>query len=218
MPPTGPLNACRTIHCPALAVRTRRRDWLCPSSNQFRGDARLDESCLEAGASRPRASRRKTDAQVDQGPDGDGQPRYRRRSRSERPLGEQGRPTPLPPALEGPSPRVNADRSTSPAASLPSDSDESALDAIAATGRPLTLPEAIKLAFRYQPRLHAQLESIEQARGQQQIAFSTFLPTIAGNYDVGDVQPRSGRQTRSHSGRVCRDSISYPAWVPCPSA
>ena len=30
---------------------------------------------------------------------------------------------------------------------------------------PLTLPEAIKLAFRYQPRLRAQVENVAQARG-----------------------------------------------------
>jgi outer membrane protein TolC len=53
------------------------------------------------------------------------------------------------------------------------------------TGPPLTLPEAIGLAFRRQPRLRAQLESIAQARGREQIAFSTFLPTVGGNYDVG---------------------------------
>jgi len=42
------------------------------------------------------------------------------------------------------------------------------------------------MAFRFQPRLHAQLESIAQARGQQQIAFSAFLPLVAANYDVGE--------------------------------
>ncbi|MGP0063947.1 MAG: TolC family protein [Isosphaeraceae bacterium] len=68
---------------------------------------------------------------------------------------------------------------------LPSDSDEATLDAIAANGKSLTLPEAITLAFRFQPRLHAQLESIAQARGLQQIVFSTFLPTAAANYDAG---------------------------------
>jgi outer membrane protein TolC len=74
---------------------------------------------------------------------------------------------------------------SSPATSLPSDSDEATLDAIAASGKSLTLLEAIDLAFRYQPRLRAQLESIDQARGQQQIAFSTFLPLVAGRYDAG---------------------------------
>src|SRR5262249_39179886 len=65
------------------------------------------------------------------------------------------------------------------------DADETALDAIAATGKPLTLPEAIDLAFHSQPRLRAQLESIAQARGAQQIAFSAFLPIVAARYDVG---------------------------------
>ncbi len=36
-----------------------------------------------------------------------------------------------------------------------------------------------------QPRLRAQLESIAQARGAQQIAFSAFLPIAAARYDVG---------------------------------
>jgi outer membrane protein TolC len=50
----------------------------------------------------------------------------------------------------------------------------------------VTLPEAIKLAFRHQPRLKAQLEAISQAQGLEQIVFSTFLPTVAANYDVGE--------------------------------
>ena len=53
------------------------------------------------------------------------------------------------------------------------------------TGKPLTLPEAIELAYRSQPRLRAQLESIAQAQGQRQIVFSTFLPTVAAHYDAG---------------------------------
>ena len=79
---------------------------------------------------------------------------------------ENDRSGPLPPALEG-SPRVwHSDQPPLPATSLPSDSDEATLDAIAATGKPLTLPEAIDLAFRSQPRLRAQLENIAQARGR----------------------------------------------------
>jgi outer membrane protein TolC len=91
----------------------------------------------------------------------------------------------LPPAIEGPPRRPDPAATPSPATSLPSDSDEATLDAIAASGRPLTLPEAIDLAFRSQPRLRAQVESITQAQGQRQIVFSTFLPTVAANYDVG---------------------------------
>jgi outer membrane protein TolC len=97
---------------------------------------------------------------------------------------EGDRSSPLPPAIGEPPQRANSDRSpTAPA--LPSDSDETALDAITASGKPLTLPEAIEMAFRFQPQLRAQLETINQARGLQQIAFSTFLPVVAGNYDVG---------------------------------
>jgi outer membrane protein TolC len=74
---------------------------------------------------------------------------------------------------------------TSAAASLPRDSDEAALEAIAATGKPLSLADAIEYAFRFQPRLRAHLEGIAQAQGLQQIAFSTFLPLVKANYDVG---------------------------------
>lgn len=98
---------------------------------------------------------------------------------------ENDRSAPLPPAIESQPRRQDSDQPPSPGTSLPSDSDEAALDAIAASGKPLTLPEAIDLAFHSQPRLRAQLEGIAQARGAQQIAFSTFLPTVTGNYDAG---------------------------------
>jgi outer membrane protein TolC len=67
--------------------------------------------------------------------------------------------------------------------------DDSELDAIIAAGRPLNLPEAIGLAFSHQPRLRAQLESIAQARGRQEVVGSIFLPTAgvsgsAGGYEV----------------------------------
>jgi outer membrane protein TolC len=77
----------------------------------------------------------------------------------------------LPPALEAappPPPRPPAMQPAEPAA-----------------GQPLTLPEAIGLAFRLQPRLRAQLESIAQASGREEIVYSAFLPTIAGIYDAG---------------------------------
>jgi outer membrane protein len=50
---------------------------------------------------------------------------------------------------------------------------------------PLTLPDAIALAFRSQPRLRASLESIQQARGKEGIAFAAFLPTLTSGYTVG---------------------------------
>jgi outer membrane protein TolC len=124
------------------------------------------------------SDRAKSDAKVQ--PAVDSQPGQGTEART-----ENGRSTPLPAALEGPPRGVEPDRSPRPAMPLPSDSDESALEAIASTGKPLTLPEAINLAYRSQPRLRAQLESIAQARGAQQIAFAAFLPIVAGRYDVG---------------------------------
>jgi len=92
---------------------------------------------------------------------------------------------PLPVPATPPSSAVSLAPASTPA-TLPSDSDDAALDAIVAEGKPVSLAEAIHMAFRFQPRLHAQLESIAQARGQQQIAFSAFLPLVAANYDVGE--------------------------------
>jgi outer membrane protein TolC len=98
-------------------------------------------------------------------------------------VGGDGANAPLPAITEPP--RGASSEPSSHAPSLPSDSDEGALDAIIASGKPLTLPEAIQTAFHLQPRLRAQLETISQARGLQQIAFSAFLPVVAGSYDVG---------------------------------
>jgi outer membrane protein TolC len=92
----------------------------------------------------------------------------------------QGPDRALPPPLEPPPttpPRPT--EAASPASPATAATEEPP------TGQPLTLPEAIGMAYRLQPRLRAQLESIAQARGRQQIVFSTFLPTVAGNYDVG---------------------------------
>ena len=98
---------------------------------------------------------------------------------------ETDRAAPLPPAIIPPPRRVDSGPVPPTAVSLPSDSDEAALDAITAAGKPLPLADAIQHAFRLQPRLRAQLENIAQARGQQQIAFSAFLPLVAANYDAG---------------------------------
>jgi outer membrane protein TolC len=49
----------------------------------------------------------------------------------------------------------------------------------------LTLAEAIDTAFRQQPRLRVFLESVEQARRGEDIAFAPFLPTAAAGYSVG---------------------------------
>jgi outer membrane protein len=53
------------------------------------------------------------------------------------------------------------------------------------SGQPLTLPDAIDLAFRFQPRLRASVESIQQSRGRENIAFAAFLPTLATGYSLG---------------------------------
>ena len=97
---------------------------------------------------------------------------------------EGDRSSAIPPAIVEPPQRRNSDHS-SPAPSLPSDSDQATLEAIAASGKPLTVSEAIDVAFRSQPRLRAQLETIDQARGLQQIAFSAFLPAAGLRFDGG---------------------------------
>jgi outer membrane protein TolC len=51
--------------------------------------------------------------------------------------------------------------------------------------QPLTLAAAVDLAFRLQPRLRASLESIQQARGKEDIAFAAFLPNVSTGYSVG---------------------------------
>jgi outer membrane protein TolC len=99
---------------------------------------------------------------------------------------ENDRTAPLPAAIIPPPRRVDSHRPPSEAASLPNDSNEAALDAVAAAGKPVALSDAIRQAFRLQPRLRAQLETIALARGQQQIAFSAFLPFAAARYDVGE--------------------------------
>jgi outer membrane protein TolC len=56
----------------------------------------------------------------------------------------------------------------------------------------LNLTEAIALAFRLQPRLRASLESIQQARGREDIAFAAFLPTAGAAYTVGGLKVDAG--------------------------
>ncbi len=53
------------------------------------------------------------------------------------------------------------------------------------TGYPLTLGDAVGLAFQRQPRLRVYLESIRQAQGLSDVAFAPFLPTVGGGYSVG---------------------------------
>jgi outer membrane protein TolC len=51
--------------------------------------------------------------------------------------------------------------------------------------RPLSLPDAVALAFQLQPRLRSALESIEQAARRQDIVLAGFLPVATTGYHVG---------------------------------
>jgi outer membrane protein TolC len=56
----------------------------------------------------------------------------------------------------------------------------------------LALPEAIETAFRLQPRLRVYLESVEQARRAEDIAFAPFLPVALAGYSVGGFDLKVG--------------------------
>jgi len=56
----------------------------------------------------------------------------------------------------------------------------------------LTLAEAIDTAFRQQPRLRVYMESIEQARRGEDIAFAPFLPMAVAGYSVGGFDVNAG--------------------------
>jgi outer membrane protein TolC len=58
--------------------------------------------------------------------------------------------------------------------------------------QPLALPDAVSLAFQLQPRLRASLESIQQARGREDIAFAAFLPALTSAYHVGGFDFNAG--------------------------
>ena len=127
--------------------------------------------------------------------------------------------TDLPPAIEGTIPVAGLAPPRPPGPSSPANPDAAELDAIAAAGRPLTLPEAIGMAFRYQPRLRAQLEGIAQARGRQQIVASTFLPIVGGSYSVGGFDLGCGGPADpARRDAVDRVSTSSRASGPSPSA
>jgi outer membrane protein TolC len=68
-------------------------------------------------------------------------------------------------------------------------------EAVAGPGTMLTLAEAIDTAFRQQPRLRVYLESVEQARRAEDIAFAPFLPVAAASYSAGGFDLNAGGQT-----------------------
>ena len=132
--------------------------------------------------------------------------------------GDAGK-TDLPAPIEGAAPMTNLVRPAAPPGPSPAESPEAAeLDAITASGRPISLPEAIGLAFRLQPRLRAQLESIAQARGREEIVFSTFLPTAAGTTaSAGSTWASAASRSVSAATRRPGSTSSRPSG-PCRSA
>lgn len=56
----------------------------------------------------------------------------------------------------------------------------------------MALPEAIALAFQQQPRLRVYLETVEQARRGEDIAFAPFLPMAMAGYSVGAFNLNAG--------------------------
>lgn len=56
----------------------------------------------------------------------------------------------------------------------------------------LTLAEAVDMAFKQQPRLRVYLESVEQARRGEDIAFAPFLPMAMAGYSVGGFDLNAG--------------------------
>jgi outer membrane protein TolC len=59
----------------------------------------------------------------------------------------------------------------------------------------LTLDEAIDTAFRQQPRLRVYLETVEQARRGEDIAFAPFLPVAAASFSTGGFDLNVGGQS-----------------------
>ena len=78
---------------------------------------------------------------------------------------ESDRSNPLPPAIAEPPRAGDPDRSLVPHCLFPSDSDEAALDAIAANGKPLTLPEAIETGVSLSTPAACPARNHRQARG-----------------------------------------------------
>ena len=58
-------------------------------------------------------------------------------------------------------------------------------EVIGEAGQTLTVAQAIDMAFRQQPRLRVYLESVEQARRAEDIAFAPFLPMAVASYSMG---------------------------------
>jgi outer membrane protein TolC len=89
-------------------------------------------------------------------------------------------------------PRAEADGSQPSGQALPPPPSAAVLETDRTVCGPLTLPDAIALAFRLQPKLRVYLENVEQARGRADIAFAPFLPTVVGAYSAGGFNLNAG--------------------------
>ena len=84
----------------------------------------------------------------------------------------------------------------SPSRMMPAcDSLTSGTEVTGEPGQPLTLSQAIETAFRQQPRLRVYLETVEQARRTEDIAFAPFLPLAITSYSVGGFDLKVGGQS-----------------------
>jgi outer membrane protein TolC len=83
-----------------------------------------------------------------------------------------------------------ADDTDFKAVPLPSQAKENMV--VCGPAQTLTLPEAIDAAFRQQPRLRVYLESVEQARRGEDLAFAPFLPMALAGYSVGGFDVNAG--------------------------
>src|SRR5262245_19647161 len=67
---------------------------------------------------------------------------------------------------------------------------------------PLSLPDAIALAHRLQPRLRVFLEGVAQAQGAERVALAPFLPTAIAGASVGGFHLNAGGEPVQVQGGV----------------
>lgn len=107
------------------------------------------------------------------------------------------------------SPVVHAASASSPENAPPAAAAEPAEPAEPAGTPHFTLPEAVDYGLKNNPRLAAALAAIERARGQEQVAFSPFLPQVALLNHAGVTSPRLGPAAAGNTGII----ISGPEFI-----
>ena len=117
------------------------------------------------------------------------------------------RPRKRPPA-EGSSAAAGAPNTNGPARALAVVSDETVPPNGTQVGQ-ITLPDAIQIAYRTQPRLRVFLEGIHEAQGNADIAFSPYLPTLAGGISGGGFDLNVQGQAAADSAS-CRPGAVVP--------